>query len=268
MADVKISFPGVPAEAIETAFADANSAYRSEEEGTNRKLLTQPYYGPKLETLFANAIKMRYSMSSDISVDHLVLGNWKLLEDDGINRVELFEATTAWSAFNSVHYDNTPSGGTIGQGDRYYLGEFAVATEDHWQVHIWENPTSARDYTFQTLHISQWFTPANSLDEFLVERADEINPFFVSSDQSVWDTRVDDERYRFRLTWKGVTDANIETLETKLQKDYNTFVFLYAETDSAILAGENLRHCKITDYRYRKVFDDWNILVMEFEELP
>jgi len=80
-------------------------------------------------------------------------------------------------------------------------------------------------------------------------------------------TKIQDELLKFTVSWRGVTQAKIEDLESKLQKDYNRFVYLYAPTDDVILGGQQLRYCKITDVRHEKIFVGWFALSMTFEEL-
>lgn len=268
MADLQISFPGVPAEAIAIEL-DSNTEYVDTNEKKLRDVLGHHHYFTYIQSIASGDVAMRWVMDANSAADHFIMANADLTIADSIGDVELLYAASAWATYTSVFHVTNPASFTrLGKSNRYILEEFTAVNEQFYELRLGNYPAASdRSYKIQGIHIGEWFTPATSLSSSSVAYLNEISPYFITSDQSLISTKIQDELLKFTVSWRGVTQAKIEDLEDKLKKDYNRFVYLYAPTDDVILGGQKLRYCKITDVRHEKIFAGWFVLSMTFEEL-
>ena len=268
MADLKLSFCGVPAEAIAIEL-DSNTTYVETNAKELRDLIGYHYHYTHIESVASGDVAMRWRMGANTAADHFIMANADLAIDDNIADIELLYAASAWATYTTIFHNTTPASFTrIGKDDRYFIEEFSEVNEQFYELRFGNYPSATdRSYKISGVHIGKWFTPATSLSSCNVAYLNEISPYFIAGDQSFHASRIQDDLFKFLFSWRGVTQAKIEELETYLQKDYNQFCYLYAPTDDAFLGGQKLRYCKIKDVSHQKIFGNWFALSMAFEEL-
>ena len=268
MADIQISFPGVPADSIMIEL-DSNTEYVETTEKRLRDVLGRHNYYTFIQSIASGDVAMRWRCQNNIKADHFILANADLTIADGIGDVELLYAASAWATYTSVFHVTDPATFTrLGKSDRYIVEQFTEIDQQFYELRLGNYPSASdRSYKISGIHIGKWFTPMNSVSSSSTAYLNELSPYFITSDQSLHDTRAQDDLLKFSFSWRGVTQAKIEELETYLQKDYNQFVYLYAPTDDVLLGGEKLRYCKIVEVRHDKIFGNWFALSMAFEEL-
>lgn len=268
MADIQISFPGVPADSI-TIELDSNTEYVETNEKRLRDVLGRHNYYTFIQSIAAGDVAMRWRCDAATEADHFIMANADLTIADSIGTAQLLYAATPWATYTSLFNITNPASFTrLGKSDRYIVEQFTAVNQQFYELRLGNYRGAAdRSYKISGIHIGKWFTPMNSVSSSSTAYLNELSPYFITSDQSLHDTRVQDDLLKFTFSWRGVTQAKIEELETYLQSDYNQFVYLYAPTDDVLLGGEKLRYCKIVEVRHDKIFGNWFALSMAFEEL-
>lgn len=80
--------------------------------------------------------------------------------------------------------------------------------------------------------------------------------------------RLEKNLYRFNFIWTGVSDSKLTEFIQKIcnNRDRRRFL-LYTQDQHQILDSQRLVHCKLTDAKTRKTWDDYNEISATFEEV-
>lgn len=79
-------------------------------------------------------------------------------------------------------------------------------------------------------------------------------------------------RARYDIEFKGVSDSIATSFKNKVAhkinpRAYGCCAFLLTQTDHQLLSNHEIAHVNITSYDFVKVYNDYNIVRLECEEL-
>lgn len=264
MANLKFSFPGIPLDAIDVAAAVSST------NNTTPRDIANGRAGTYITSSTSTDLDFTFYLGSGNAQtpDHIIVRDASIYSGSNADRLMVRRSSNVSGGSWVADFDDTSfdSAAYIGKNDNIYHSAVTSSSFVSWQVRFITSSGSATFY-LENVHLGAYFEINTEVETYQIRDAYPYNSWFQSSDHSVWATRVADERLAFNIEWVGVSDAKIEALETKLQEPLNRYVFLYASSNTEVLGGESIRHVEIKDVRYRNVFDDWNVLRMQFEEL-
>jgi hypothetical protein len=118
------------------------------------------------------------------------------------------------------------------------------------------------------LYLGRTFDPAVDCD-FEWSLASDRNGSFTGGSGEVRADRTVTPRYRFTLSWVGLTDAEINTFAEKIWKrKHKSGFFLYTSGQGQVLDNKTLFHVRAISAEWERVGKaNYNTLKATFEEL-
>jgi hypothetical protein len=150
------------------------------------------------------------------------------------DHVSLFSATSAFRYWRT-HWDESTSGGfTVKIGKVYFGTAFDIGTDP---------------------------------SDFSVERLKEGSATFVSDSGVEYQSRVKHPTYEIKLTYEGLTDAEVQSFKDEIVKYRSTTpVFLYTSSFHEPTDGKQLIFCKLAEWNTTQRKRDWNNLTCRWIE--
>lgn len=108
---------------------------------------------------------------------------------------------------------------------------------------------------------------------------EDYTPMIIHDDKTAWKSnsgtlnsvRAKRPRYRYDLSWLGVTDSKVQDFVNYIAKNaHRSSCALYATGNTPVLSDKTVIHCKLTDWKATKLYSGstLNDVQATFEELP
>lgn len=264
MTSLLISFPDIPQQSltidVDTAADDLNQA-------DNIISGRRGYFHKSSGTPSSLTFSWDLGTGNTYGVDHLIIARADLLQlnSEVVGSVSLDGSNGAYSA---VHTNASLASATLtGPRQQDYLWSQwpTVSTAYNlWRL-VFSSGSGSPKYRFSKAYFGQFFDMGIEPSEYKVNRVAGKAEFF-SSDGTRHFSRQEEPLYEIEFLWRGVTDATAQDFIKKAQDKRYQGCFLYADTYTDVLGGEELIHCMIEDAQIEQVWNDWNIVTARFKE--
>jgi hypothetical protein len=156
-----------------------------------------------------------------------------------------------------------------GQNTEDYLDTFATSSAfRYWWVELTNN--ASKKFTHSKLFIGQSVDLGDTIDSISCVKEVQTSSNFESSAGSTDSSKSYDDPYIVRITWRGVTDTQINDFATRVGKNNaaRKGMFLATVDNHDILDGLKCIYVKLKSYSVNdQVKNNYNTITAEFEEI-
>lgn len=243
---LKISFPDLPL-AAKTVTASETFA---EDHPVESALTGMRHNWAKLETATGTALTIDFDMGTGItdSCDHMILARADMLKQNGVTSVYLYSDTASDFSSAATVASNTDFGNAAltGCDDNDYIFTFSAATaRRYWRVSL-DGSSGTQVYPLSKIYIGTFFDIGRSPNAYSYQVIPANTGEFETPTGRIHVTRISEPKYIFNFEWLGVTAAKAQEFCEDLLKDpWRHYVFLYADGNDELLAGNELAHCRL-----------------------
>lgn len=201
--------------------------------------------------------------STTQAVDHLIVANAQNLDNDSVTLTldsspdDIVYTTRITETFSTL----------VGpQGDFDSVQQITeTAAFRYWKL---DYSSASSIYKSGQIYFGTFFDFDIDPSDLDIERVFTGDNTFRTSSGNNPKQRVSLPRMRVTATWKGITDAKADSFFTTIaQHRFKRPVFIYPADNSEILEDVDLLHCRVLETNFQKVFHDFWIIVVTFEEL-
>lgn len=263
MANLKFSFPDIPERAIDVS-SDADdfgdfSAYNSVR-GARHTRHRHATTGTTLTTV--------YDLGAGVtrSCDHLIIARADYLQDLSVSSVVVARSSDGVSWTDQQTISTFSSQTLYGPREHDFVGTFTeTSAYRYWRVR--STTGAATSHIHSKIYLGKFFEFNVEVEEYRIRRTfTEFEPF-RATDGTQWTVRPVEPKYFVQFSWVGVTDAKATEFTDLIADSRKNQCFLYTTAVHEVLDDVRLLHCKPTRWNKEKIYPDWNVITVEFEEL-
>lgn len=225
-------------------------------------------YGQFAAAAASNSVRFDLSSSVTKSSNHLIIARADILKTSGTTAVTLSRGTDG-VAFTTEYTDASFASATLyGPRSDDYLAEFTASSAYEW----WKIAFTAASSKFCCSKISfgTAFDIGKNVDDYKVDRVPAKEALWYSDAGSEFQTRVEEEVYRFYFRWKGVTASNSGTFFNTIGRwGYRQPFFLYtpsAGNQHVLLDNQRVMHVRLLEARKTSDKNNYHEIEASFEE--
>lgn len=196
----------------------------------------------------------------------IILYNQALSSDDR-DRVQNYLTAKYSTAPLVADYALAPNSG---EDNRNYISTFADSSSRRYFWVEMESSASSK-FTHSKLYLGDAIDFGETVDFIECIRRDDSNDDFQADSGAVDLATGKTGLYRISVTWKGITDAQLNTFLEKIaaKAELRPGLFLHTTTNHQILDGHESIYVRLVGSPVsERPKDDYNILSAEFEEVP
>lgn len=260
---IYIAFPDIPMNAVkivtDQAWSDFNPHWNL--------FRGQRYHHAQISAATASDRNITFTMADGAprSASYCILARADLLLAQGMTGHTLYRSTdgVSWTtAFGST----LSTSNLIGNRSQDIIQTFTqTSSYQYWRSTI-NCPSAVTRYS--KLYFGNLFDFGYYPDDARFEVIKPLRQDFMADSGAAHQIETGLPRYRFNISWDGISDAKVTEFKNLLRPNYQGF-FLYAPTAPELLAGNSLMHVRLTDFQKddQQGFPDWNKITCQFEEL-
>jgi hypothetical protein len=265
MSNLQIGFPDIPFNAVSITPSESFDALYPV---TNTVRGRRTSYARLAADSSDTTINIDYDLGAATqAVNYLAICRADNLKDDTITAVSVKSSTDAVTYTNRIADASFDSATLYGPETRDYINVVTTTSAfRYWQV-TFTGTTGFRLPTSK-LFFGTLFDFNNELSDWSFNRDPRNRSDFVANSGATDLVRTEQAAYTFRGTWQGVTDATLESFNTKIGRyiDKHSVIIYSPETWDSLLDGYKMIHCKVAEYRARKTHRNYNEVILRFEQ--
>jgi hypothetical protein len=125
-------------------------------------------------------------------------------------------------------------------------------------------------FTHSKMFLGQSIDFGDVVEEIRCVKGSATDDDFISGSGAVDLAKALESGYKIRVTWRGLTDAQVQSFMNSVAKNADTRkgVYLVTTTNHEVLDGHKCIYAKIAQcYAPEQLKADYNVLTAEFEEI-
>lgn len=198
------------------------------------------------------------------TADHIIIAGANALTNTTDIDIDRSSDGSTWT---NEYADSSFSSATLrGPGSQDYAEKFTESSAyRYWRVTL----SGTSDVMLHSkMYFGKLFDIGKDPENFSF--AYETNQTsFIAADGTRYTSSNIEKKIKIDLAWRGVSNDNTESFVDKISSKRKRYCFLYADTDTRILAGHKILHCEVEQdsIEVEKVFDDYNLISASFIQM-
>jgi hypothetical protein len=186
----------------------------------------------------------------------------------GFFNITISRATTFSGTYTTEQTLDIEAAELMGPLDFDLVSTFTASSSyQFWKINF-ARDSGSEGFSVRPLFLGVPFIPSQSPAKWEMRVTDELVGEAATIGGAHIATRNGDKRHEFSVTWEGLTDAEVETLNADYFQRSNRETFmLYTDTNHGILNDYRMLHAQIAEASTELVYANWNRVAIRFEEV-